>query len=132
NKIKSYRYVDKCKSIITRCSSSSILLLAEVGKMIQSVKGNLLEDSAEAYVNTVNTVGVMGKGIALQFKQAFPNVFKQYEKDCKKGLVQVGKMHVLEVEGIATPKYVINFPTKDHWRNPSKLEYIEIGLKDLV
>ncbi|WP_201261549.1 macro domain-containing protein, partial [Metalysinibacillus jejuensis] len=65
--------------------------------MIQSVKGNLLEDSAEAYVNTVNTVGVMGKGIALQFKQAFPDVFKQYEKACKKGLVQVGNMHVTEV-----------------------------------
>lgn len=100
--------------------------------MIQSVKGNLLEDSAEAYVNTVNTVGVMGKGIALQFKQAFPEVFKQYEKACKKGLIQVGNMHVTEVVGFASPRYVINFPTKEHWRNPSKLEYIEEGLKDLV
>lgn len=100
--------------------------------MIQSVKGNLLEDSAEAYVNTVNTVGVMGKGIALQFKQAFPDVFKQYEKACKKGLIQVGNMHVTEVVGFASPRYVINFPTKEHWRNPSKLEYIEEGLKDLV
>lgn len=100
--------------------------------MIQSVKGNLLEDSAEAYVNTVNTVGVMGKGIALQFKQAFPDVFKQYAKDCKKGLVQVGKMHVVEVAGLAAPRYVINFPTKEHWRHPSKLEYIQDGLIDLV
>lgn len=100
--------------------------------MIHSAIGNLLEDSAEAYVNTVNTVGVMGKGIALQFKQAFPDVFKQYAKDCKKGLVQIGKMHVVEVQGLTTPKYVINFPTKEHWRHPSKLEYIQKGLIDLV
>lgn len=100
--------------------------------MIQSMTGNLLEDTAEAYVNTVNTVGVMGKGIALQFKQAFPDVFKQYAKDCKSGVVQVGKMHVVEVHGLANPKYIINFPTKQHWRNPSKLEYIETGLNDLV
>src|SRR5690625_974544 len=100
--------------------------------MIKAVKGNLLEDSAEAYVNTVNTVGVMGKGIALQFKQAFPDVFKQYAKDCEKGLVQIGKMHVVEVQGLVKPKYVINFPTKEHWRQPSKLEYIQKGLIDLV
>lgn len=100
--------------------------------MIQSVQGNLLEDPAEAYVNTVNTVGVMGKGIALQFKQAFPDVFKQYTKDCKNGLVEIGKMHIVQVEGLAAPKYVINFPTKEHWRNPSKLEYIQEGLQDLV
>lgn len=100
--------------------------------MIYSMKGNLLEDSAEVYVNTVNTVGVMGKGIALQFKQAFPDVFKQYAKDCKSGDVQVGKMHVVPVHGLASPKYIINFPTKEHWRNPSTLEYIQEGLKDLV
>lgn len=100
--------------------------------MIHSVKGNLLEDSAEAYVNTVNTVGAMGKGIALQFNQAFPDVFKRYAKDCKRSLVQVGKMHVVEVDGLATPKYVINFPTKEHWRHASKLEYIQKGLQDLV
>src|SRR5690625_2941802 len=74
----------------------------------------------------------MGKGIALQFKQAFPDVFKQYANDCKKSLVQIGKMHVVEVQGLATPKYVINFPTKEHWRHPSKLEYIQKGLIDLV
>lgn len=100
--------------------------------MIKSVQGNLLEDSAEAYVNTVNTVGVMGKGIALQFKQAFPDVFKQYVKDCKKGIVQIGKMHIVPVEGLDNPKYVINFPTKKHWRNPSELSYIQEGLQDLV
>lgn len=100
--------------------------------MIYSMKGNLLEDQAEAYVNTVNTVGVMGKGIALQFKQAFPDVFKQYAKDCKSGDVQVGKMHVVPVEGLTNPKHIINFPTKEHWRNPSSLCYIQDGLKDLV
>src|SRR5690606_16278333 len=67
-----------------------------------------------------------------QFKQAFPEVFKQYEKDCKKGIVRIGKMHVVEVHGLANPKYVINFPTKEHWRQSSKLEYIKEGLKDLV
>lgn len=100
--------------------------------MIYSMKGNLLEDPAEAYVNTVNTIGVMGKGIALQFKQAFPDVFKQYAKDCKAGDVHVGKMHVVPVHGLASPKYIINFPTKEHWRNPSTLEYILDGLQDLV
>lgn len=100
--------------------------------MIYSMKGNLLEDSAEVYVNTVNTVGVMGKGIALQFKQAFPDVFKQYAKGCKSGNVQVGKMHVVPVESLTNPMYIIHFPTKKHWRNPSKLTYIQDGLRDLV
>ncbi|MGE6371003.1 type II toxin-antitoxin system antitoxin DNA ADP-ribosyl glycohydrolase DarG [Planococcus kocurii] len=100
--------------------------------MIIRSSGNLLEDSAEAYVNTVNTVGVMGKGIALQFKQAFPDVFKQYAKDSKLGEVKVGSMHVVPVEGLTNPKYVINFPTKEHWKNPSKMNYIDLGLQDLV
>lgn len=78
------------------------------------MKGNLLEDQAEAYVNTDNTIGVMGKGIALQFKQAFPDVFKRYAKDCRAGNVQVGKMHVVPVEGLTNPKFIINFPTKKH------------------
>lgn len=100
--------------------------------MITLMRGNLLEDCAEAHVNTVNTVGVMGKGIADQFKRAFPNMFKQYVKDCKAGKVKIGKMHIVETSGITTPKYIINFPTKQHWRNPSKLEYITEGLVDLV
>lgn len=100
--------------------------------MITFMRGNLLEDCAEAHVNTVNTVGVMGKGIADQFKRAFPNMFKQYVKDCKAGKVKIGKMHVVEIIGISTPKIIINFPTKQHWRNPSKLEYITEGLVDLV
>lgn len=100
--------------------------------MIILSSGNLLEDSAEAYVNTVNTVGVMGKGIALQFKQAFPDVFKQYAKDSKLGQVKVGSMHVVSVEGLTNPKYVINFPTKKHWKDPSEMSYIDSGLQDLV
>lgn len=104
----------------------------EVTKLITFKKGNLLEDPAEALVNTVNTVGVMGKGMALQFKQAFPDVYKQYEKDCKADKVHIGKMHVVSVEGIVNPKYIINFPTKKHWRNPSQLQYIESGLEDLI
>ncbi|MBM7578532.1 type II toxin-antitoxin system antitoxin DNA ADP-ribosyl glycohydrolase DarG [Jeotgalibacillus terrae] len=100
--------------------------------MIIFKSGNLLEDSAEAYVNTVNTVGVMGKGIALQFKQAFPQVYKEYEKDCRKGLVQTGHMHVVKLDGLTNPKYVINFPTKQHWKSPSKIEYIQSGLIDLI
>ncbi|GAA0427774.1 macro domain-containing protein [Lentibacillus halophilus] len=100
--------------------------------MIYAMKGNLLEDTADVFVNTVNTVGVMGKGIALQFKQAFPDVFKQYAKDCKAGQVQIGKMHVVPVEGLINPKYIIHFPTKKHWSSPSKLSDIKTGLKDLV
>lgn len=100
--------------------------------MIYTMKGNLLEDTAEVYVNTVNTVGVMGKGIALQFKQAFPVAFKRYAKDCKAGHIQIGKMHVVPVDGLTNPKYIIHFPTKEHWRNPSKLQYIQDGLADLV
>ncbi|WP_255473302.1 macro domain-containing protein [Planomicrobium sp. CPCC 101110] len=100
--------------------------------MIISKTGNLLEDQAEAYVNTVNTVGVMGKGIALQFKQAFPEVFKQYAKDSKFGNLKIGKMHVVQVESLTNPQYVINFPTKKHWKNPSEMAYIESGLQDLV
>jgi O-acetyl-ADP-ribose deacetylase (regulator of RNase III) len=100
--------------------------------MITLTSGNLLEDQAEAYVNTVNTVGVMGKGIALQFKQAFPEVFKQYTKDCKLGNLKVGRMHVVPVKTLTNPQYIINFPTKKHWKEPSEMAYIESGLQDLV
>lgn len=100
--------------------------------MITYKTGNLLEDSSEALVNTVNTVGVMGKGIALQFKQAFPEVFQEYEKASKKNKVEIGKMHIVELNNLVGPKYVINFPTKQHWREKSKKSYIVDGLKDLV
>lgn len=100
--------------------------------MIILKQGNLLEDEAEALVNTVNCVGVMGKGIALQFKLAFPEVFSEYEKACRREEVQPGKMHVVSTKLLFNPKYVINFPTKRHWKNKSRMEDIEAGLVDLI
>lgn len=98
--------------------------------VIERGHGNLLEANAEALVNTVNTEGVMGKGIALQFRRAFPENFAAYEQACARGEVRIGRMNV--VERLASPRYIINFPTKQHWRHPSKLEYIRLGLLDLV
>lgn len=100
--------------------------------MIQHVTGNLLEADAEAFVNTVNTVGVMGKGIALQIRQAFPKVFAEYQRATKHGEVQPGRMHVVATGAVTNPRYVINFPTKKHWRGKARLEYISAGLVDLV
>lgn len=100
--------------------------------MIKFVTGNLLEARVDALVNTVNTAGVMGKGLALQFKKAFPANYKAYEAAAKAGEVEIGKMFVFDSGGIVLPRYIVNFPTKKHWRNPSKLEYIELGLVDLV
>lgn len=100
--------------------------------MIITEKGNLLEAKVEALVNTVNCVGVMGKGIALQFKQAFPENFKQYEKACRIGEVKPGKMFVFSTDSFLDSKYIINFPTKRHWREKSKIGDIETGLKDLI
>lgn len=99
--------------------------------MISFTQGNLLEADTEALVNTVNTVGVMGKGIALMFKEAFPANFKAYEEACKQQSVQVGRMFVTERADLMRPKWIINFPTKKHWRHPSKIEWIEEGLHDL-
>lgn len=100
--------------------------------MITITHGNLLEDKAEALVNTVNTVGVMGKGIALQFRQAYPEMFRSYEKACQAGEVQPGRMHIFERATFENPKFIINFPTKRHWRGHSKIEDIEAGLDALV
>lgn len=100
--------------------------------MIILKQGNLLEDEAEALVNTVNCVGVMGKGIALQFKQAYPEMFSEYEKACRRKEVQPGKMHVVSTKSLLNPKYIINFPTKRHWKNKSRMEDIELGLADLI
>src|SRR5712691_4501995 len=99
--------------------------------MITFTTGNLLEADAEALVNTVNTVGVMGKGIALMFKEAFPENFKAYEVACKRGDVDLGRVFVTERRQMIGPKWIINFPTKKHWRYPSKIEWIEEGLRDL-
>jgi O-acetyl-ADP-ribose deacetylase (regulator of RNase III) len=99
--------------------------------MITFAQGNLLDANAEALVNAVNTVGVMGKGIALMFKGAFPKNFGAYVAACKRGEVQVGRMLVSERQQLTGPKWIINFPTKKHWRNPSRIEWIEEGLADL-
>jgi O-acetyl-ADP-ribose deacetylase (regulator of RNase III) len=94
--------------------------------------GNLLDAATQAYVNTVNTVGVMGKGIALQFREAFPVNYKLYVDACKNGEVRTGKMFVVKEETMQGPKIIVNFPTKREWFAKSKYEYIEEGLKDLV
>jgi O-acetyl-ADP-ribose deacetylase (regulator of RNase III) len=100
--------------------------------MIKYTKGNLLEAPVQALVNTVNTVGVMGKGIALQFKEAFPANFKAYRKACKEGWLHPGKLLVIREETIQGKKIIINFPTKVEWFKKSSYEYIESGLKELV
>src|SRR5579864_4593044 len=100
--------------------------------MIQLTKGNILEAPTEALVNTVNTKGVMGKGIALQFKKAFPEVFPAYKKACDAGEVRIGKMHIFRCTSENGPRYIINFPTKDDWKKRSQLEYIQEGLKSLA
>ncbi|WP_297389902.1 macro domain-containing protein [Acidiferrobacter sp.] len=100
--------------------------------MIQLTRGNLLEAPAEALVNTVNCVGYMGKGIALQFKQAFPANFKHYEAACHAGDMVPGRMMIHDNGGLVNPRYIINFPTKRHWKGKSRIEDIESGLKALV
>jgi O-acetyl-ADP-ribose deacetylase (regulator of RNase III) len=100
--------------------------------MIEPTRGNILTDDAEALVNTVNCVGVMGKGIALQFKKAFPDNFKAYEAACRREEVRPGRMFVFETGQIFHPRYIINFPTKRHWRGQSRYEDIESGLRALV
>jgi len=100
--------------------------------MIEYQQGNLLETKADALVNTVNCVGIMGKGIALQFKQAFPENFKLYERACKNKEVQTGKMFVVSTGSLFAPKYLINFPTKNHWKGKSKIADIQSGLDALV
>ncbi len=100
--------------------------------MIQYKTGNILAEDAEALVNTVNCVGVMGRGIALQFKEAFPANFKAYEIACRHGEVKPGRMFVFETGQLTNPRYVINFPTKRHWRGQARLEDVETGLQALV
>jgi len=99
---------------------------------IKNTTGDLLEQRVDAIVNTVNTVGVMGKGIALQFKRKWPANAKAYEAACKRNEVVPGKMFVFDNGGLVEPKLIINFPTKRHWRQPSRMSDIESGLVDLV
>ena len=100
--------------------------------MIEYKVGDVLSEKTEALVNTVNCVGVMGRGVALQFKKAFPENFKAYSKACKMGEVEPGRMFVHEMERLDWPKYIINFPTKRHWRGKSRMADIESGLVALV
>ena len=99
--------------------------------MITFIQGNLLEARVEALVNTVNTVGVMGKGIALMFKERFTENFRLYAAACKAREVQTGKVFVTTVHELDGPRWIVNFPTKQHWRSPSKLEWVQEGLQDL-
>ena len=102
--------------------------------MIQYTKGDILRsgDEVEALVNTVNCVGIMGRGVALQFKKAYPENFKAYADACKKGDVCPGRMFVYQPTQLTNPRYIINFPTKRHWREDSRMKDIENGLADLV
>ena len=96
--------------------------------MIEFVKGNLLEAETEALVNTVNTVGVMGKGIALQFKNRFPHNYKVYTEACKNQTFTIGQVLVVQEGDLMQRKFIVNFPTKAHWKGASKIEYISSGL----
>ncbi|MGD2179838.1 type II toxin-antitoxin system antitoxin DNA ADP-ribosyl glycohydrolase DarG [Lusitaniella coriacea] len=100
--------------------------------MIEFKQGNLLEAKVEALVNTVNCVGVMGKGIALQFKRAYPENFQAYKKACDAKQVEPGKMFVFETGNLFNPRYIMNFPTKRHWRSKSQLADIKAGLYALI
>ena len=100
--------------------------------MITETQGNLLRAPVEALINTVNTEGVMGKGIALQFKRAYPDMFKEYQRAARAKRLRLGEMHVWRTGLLENPKFIINFPTKGHWRSKSSLADIQAGLVDLV
>lgn len=100
--------------------------------MIRYITGDLLSADTEALVNTVNTVGVMGKGIALQFKENFPSNFHEYVKACKNKELEVGKLLVVRDRAIDRERIIINFPTKKDWKHKSKIEYIDSGLQELA
>ena len=100
--------------------------------MIKFKTGDILTEDTEALVNTVNCVGTMGRGLALQFKKAFPDNFKSYAVACKHNEVQPGQMFVYETGRLTNPRYIINFPTKRHWRDKSRMEDIDAGLVALA
>lgn len=101
-------------------------------RMIEYKTGDIFSEDAEALVNAVNCVGIMGRGIALQFKNAFPENFTAYKRACDRQEVQPGRMFIFETHKLGNPRYVINFPTKRHWRGKSRMEDIETGSKALV
>jgi O-acetyl-ADP-ribose deacetylase (regulator of RNase III) len=100
--------------------------------MIDYKKGDILREYVEALVNPVNCVGVMGRGLALQFKKSFPENFKAYAAACERNEVQPGRMFIFRTGHLTNPKYIVNFPTKRHWRDKSRIEDIDSGLIALV
>jgi O-acetyl-ADP-ribose deacetylase (regulator of RNase III) len=100
--------------------------------MIRYTQGNLLDAQSEALVNTVNEIGVMGKGLALMFRETYPENARIYEAAARRGEVHVGRMLVTANSTLLGPRWIIHFPTKKHWRNPSRSEWIRDGLHDLV
>lgn len=96
--------------------------------MIQYIEGDLFSSPAQVIVNTVNTVGVMGKGVALSFKKRYPDMFQHYKNTCEKRLLTIGKLMLF----YEPDHWILLFPTKENWRNPSKMEYIEKGLMKFV
>lgn len=94
--------------------------------------GDLFQSHAQALVNPVNCVGVMGRGLAAEFKRRFPAYFKEYARLCQEGQMQPGRVRLHLCEAPAPLQYIISFPTKEHWRNPSRIEWIEQGLRDLA
>ena len=100
--------------------------------MIGYKTGNILSEGTEALVNTVNCVGIMGRGLALQFKRAYPDNFQAYAARCRRSEIRPGRVFVFETRATVSPRYIINFPTKRHWRGKSRIEDIESGLQSLV
>ena len=100
--------------------------------VIEYSTGDLLAEKTDALVNAVNCVGNMGAGIALQFKRAWPENFRAYAAACRNGEVQPGRMFIFETRQLAPPRYIVNFPTKRHWRGNSRMEDIDAGLGALV
>jgi O-acetyl-ADP-ribose deacetylase (regulator of RNase III) len=92
------------------------------------INGDIFQSDSQTIVNTINCVGVMGKGIALEYKNRYPKMFTRYQELCKLGLIKIGSLWLYNKE----PKWVLNFPTKLHWKNPSKIEYLEMGLEKFV
>ena len=103
--------------------------------MVTYTTGDILSSDTEAIINTVNCKGVMGAGLALQFKKKYPQNYQSYKKACKKNTVKIGQMYVYEISDIfgrdKNPRWIINFPTKDDWKNKSEINYIRTGLSDL-
>lgn len=108
------------------------VFIVEPRPTITESTGDLLEADVDALVNTVNTVGVMGKGLALQFRRAYPAMYAAYKSAAKAGEVRLGRMHVWPTGTATGPRYIINFPTKRHWRSRSQIQDIDAGLEDLV